>query len=200
MKVIVGNKAYLQKVDLVFMIHEFNGVPSCIMSEAFSTACILTLNGPEDAVCFGYCFESEKAVAFLRDNEQILDFSVYSQKTTDSLIALKAQLESDLKREIDNFNESSEDFRKKRYDELSERFDYMKLQILNLDFLIDCKNGKFKMPAIPTADTKFESNGFTRIKVPGLSEDCDKESRDEVEPKKSKLVGFFSRLFKRGAQ
>lgn len=200
MKVIVGNKAYLQKVDLVFMIHEFNGVPSCIMNEAFSTACILTSNGPEDAVSFGYCFESEKAVAFLRDNEQILDFSVYSQKTTDSLIALRDQLDSDLKREIDNFNESSKDFRKKRYDDFSERFDYRKLQILNLDFLIDCKNGKIKMPTIPTADTKLESNGFARVEMPGLSEDYDKESSDEVEPKKSKFVGFFSRLFKRGAQ
>lgn len=200
MKVIVGDKVYLQKVDLAYMIHEFNGLPSCIMSEAFGTACILTTNGADDAVSFGYCFESERAVSFLRANEQILDFSVYSQKSTDSLIALKAQLESDLDREVDKFNESSEDFRKKHYDEYSERFDYMRLQILNLDFLIDCKNGKIKMPAIPTADTKFESNGFTRIKVSGLSEDYDEESKDEAGSKKSKLVGFFCRLFKGGAQ
>lgn len=191
MKVIVGNKAYLQKFDLAFMIHEFSAVPGCIMVEAFSSACMVTVNGGDDAVCFGFCFEEQEAVEFIKECEWLLDFQEYSQKDLDELIALRDEMSDKLSCEVDDFNGASVEYRKQNFEECSEKFDHMKLKTMGLDMLVDCKKGKIKLPDTPDENTVLVDNGFTRVK----SDDI----RIEITqvPKKQ---GFFRRFFKRGAQ
>ena len=191
MKVIVGNKAYLQKFDLAFMIHEFSAVPGCIMVEAFSSACMVTVNGGDDAVRFGFCFEEPEAVEFIKECEWLLDFREYSQKDLNELIALRDEIQDKLSCEVDDFNGASIEYRKQNFEEYSEKFDHMKLKTMSLDMLVDCKNGKIKLPTIPDENTVLADNGFTRVK----SDDI----RIEI-TQVSKKQGFFRRFFKRGAQ
>lgn len=191
MKVIVGDKAYLQKLDLVFMIHEFSAVPGCIMEEAFSRACVISTNGGDDAVSFGFCFDKPETVQFLKECDWILDFTEYSKKDINELKALHDETASNLEREIDEFNATSVEFRKKHFEEYSEKFDHVKLKLIGLDMLMDCKNGKIQMPAIPDENTKLEGNGFKSFgsgKFDSIRVDI------EVSPKKG---GFLRRFFKR---
>lgn len=191
MKVIVGNKAYLQKFDLAFMIHEFSAVPGCIMVEAFSSACMVTVNGGDDAVRFGFCFEEQEAVEFIKECEWLLDFQEYSQKDLNELIALRDEISDKLSREVDDFNGASVEYRKKNFEEYSEKFDHMKLKTMGLDMLVDCKKGKIKLPDIPDENTVLADNGFARVKSNDI--------RIEI-TQVSKKQGFFRRFFKRGAQ
>ncbi len=196
MKVIVGdNKAYLQKIDLAFMIDELSAVPSCIMLEAFSSARMVSVCGGDDAASFGFCFESKEAVEFIKKCDWILDFSEYSQKDIDKLIALYDKMASELRREIDDFNTADLDYRKKHFGECSEKFDHMKMQAMNLEMLIGCKKGKIKMPVMPTEETVLENNGFFEIGRNGTP-----SIHIEVVDTSKKKRGLFSRLFKRSAQ
>lgn len=194
MKVIVGDKVYLQKYDLVVMINEFSAVPGCIMVEAFSRACVISTNGGDDAASFGFCFDKPETVQFLKECDWILDFTEYSQKSFEELKALHDKCEENLDREVDDFNGSDVEYRKEHFDECSEKFDHMKLKLISLDLLMDCKNGKIQMPAIPDENTKLEGNGFKSF---GGSEFGG--IRVTVESA-SKKQGFFRRFFKRGAQ
>lgn len=194
MKIIVGDKAYLQKFDLAFMLHEFTAVPGCIMMEAFSSACAITVNGGNDAVRFGFCFEEKETVDFIKECDWLMDFSEYSQKGLDELIALRDEMSDDLSREVDDFNGASVEYRKKNFEEYSEKFDHMKLKTMSLDMLVDCKKGKIKMPDIPDEDTVLEGNGFARVsnsEIDGIHIEIRKTSKKQ---------GFFRRFFKRGAQ
>lgn len=191
MKVIVGDKAYLQKYDLVVMINEFSAVPGCIMVEAFSRACVISTNGGDDAVSFGFCFDMPETVQFLKECDWILDFPEYSQKSFEELKALHDKCEANLDREVDNFNGSDVKYRKEHFDECSEKFDHMKLKLISLDMLMDCKNGKIQMPTIPDENTKLEGNGFKSFGG-GKFDDF----RVEINAS-SKKHGLFSRMFKR---
>ncbi len=194
MKIIVGDKAYLQKFDLAFMLHEFSAVPGCIMMEAFSSACVVNVNGGNDAVRFGFCFEEKETVDFIKECDWLMDFSEYSQKGIDELVALRDKATESLKREVAEFNAGNLEYRKEHIDECEEGFDHKQLQVLGLDMLIDCKKGKLRMPEIPDEDTMIKNNGFIRV------------DRKEIEgvcigtADSSKGKGFFRRFFKRGAQ
>lgn len=194
MKVIVGDKVYLQKYDLVFMVHEFSVVPGCIMEEAFSRACVISTNGGDDAVSFGFCFDKPETVQFLKECDWILDFTEYSQKSFEELKTIHEKCEENLDREIENFNGSNVKYRKEHFDERSEKFDHMKLKLISLDMLIDCKYGKIQMPTIPDENTKLEGNGFRSFG--GIEFDSIRVNVEST----SKKQGFFRRFFKRGAQ
>lgn len=194
MKIIVGNKVYLQKYVIAYMAHEFSAVPSCVMAEAFSAACMIFVNGGNDAVRFGFCFEDEEAVKFLKECDWILDFSEHSQKSFEELTALRDEISSNLAREVSSFNDASFEYRKEHIKESEEKFDHMRMQILGLDMLIDCKTGRFEMPEIPDENTVLEDNGFRKV---SRSELDDVQAEVAETPKKQ---GFFRRFFKRGAQ
>lgn len=194
MKVIVGNKVYLQKFDMAYMIHEFSAVPGCIMAEAFSSACMVSVNGGNDAVRFGFCFEEKEAVEFLKECDWILDFSEHVQKSAEELAALRDEISGNLAREVDSFNKASLEYRKEHFAACEEKFDHMRLQAVGLDMLVDCRNGRFEMPEIPDENTVLEDNGFRRI---GRGEFEGVQAEVAETPKKQ---GFFRRFFKRGAQ
>ena len=85
MKVIVGEKAYVWKFDLTFMEHEFSFLPATFYRRFAERYPIHFSLGPNDSVGFGYVFEDEDALEFLKECDYIYDFLEYQKLSTNDL-------------------------------------------------------------------------------------------------------------------
>ena len=148
-KIIVGQKVYLQKFIMAFMEQEFNAIPAVIYVEFIERYPVHFARGAQDILRFDYCFEGEEAVKFLKECDYIFDYEEYLQKSEQELRSMIDSLLKGIDDKVAFYEANDEAYRTEHADELRDFFDQTRLKCEQLKFLIACKKGKLEYPELP---------------------------------------------------
>lgn len=170
MKLIVGEKAYVQKFVMAFMEDEFFAIPGLLYTSFIAKYPIHSIRGADDAVRFGFEFDDPDTVEFIKNCPYILDYAELSKKSI-------KELENLLIRTVDEHNARANDFdvrdaayKKKHEHEMQNDFDQTRLMCESIKALIACKKGEIKMPTLPdgTEPLPDDENPTLLAKLRGL--------------------------------
>lgn len=168
MKIIVGEKVFLQKFVMAFMEQEFYAIPGALYVAFIERYSIHFIHGPQDALKFDYEFDDEQAVKFLKDCEYIFDFVEYSKKSAKELRAEMDELIEKFEDRAQYYDQANDDYKEEHGEEMHRCFDETRLMCEQLKFMIACKTGELKFPALPEgaeANLDVEKKGlFARFK------------------------------------
>ena len=177
MKIKVGNKVYLQKYDVSYILRHLNDIPVSFIGELFKESKPFLISNQNDALEFAYAFKNPMNTEWLMSQDYILD---YESTIFVSLSATKDYykgLKKELNKEIRNFNTKDPKYRTDHYDEYSEKFKRKQHKIESYRIMIDCLNGKINFV--------FPDEIYSQIDHPAISK---------------KKPSFFARLFGRSAR
>lgn len=175
MKVKVGEKVYLQKYDIAYIMNNLNNTPVTLINEIFKDRPFIMV-GQNDALEFTYTFEEPENIDWLMSQDWIVD---YGSTIFVSLFATKdfyKDLKKKLKNEIHSFNTKNYLYREKHYEEYDNKFKKKQHEITSYQIMIDYLNGKISF--------FFPKEIYKEIDHPKTSK---------------KKPNFFKRLFSRGA-
>lgn len=177
MKIKDGQKVFLQKYEVAYIMHNLNLVPAGIIEEIFKNDNPFIVASPADGQVFDCVFENLGTTEWLMEQDWIVDYDQYKDVPVADLEAMCKQLEDEYSSSIDDFNAKDDAYREKHFDEQSEKFGNMSHKISSLYLMLEHlgKKANFVFP--------------------------DEISSHSVFPKNAKRKsGFFARLFGRGAQ
>ncbi len=163
MKIVVGSKVYLQKFIMAFMEQEFYAIPAAIYVPFIEHHSIHFIHGPQDALKFDYEFDDEQAVEFLKGCEYIFDFVEYSKKTVKELQTEMDERIATFEERASYFDQANDSYKEENSEAMRRSFDETRLMCEQIKFMIACKNGKFKFPALPEgveANLESEKKGL----------------------------------------
>ena len=98
MKLKIGNKVYLQKYEVAFIMNYLSKFPASFLNETFSDANdgIFMMNAlGDDTFDFKTVYEDPKNVAWLMEQTWLADFDIYSKMPLDELEESLERLESE---------------------------------------------------------------------------------------------------------
>lgn len=184
MKVKVGKNVYLQKYDVIHIMHDLNSFPATIPNEVFGDceSIFFFINGPASTYQFESVFKEPANVKWLMEQDWIVDYDKYSKMSLPELKAFVERLETQYDANINAFNSQDQIYRKKHFDEASDKFHKESYKISSLEKLISAKEGKI---------TFILPDEYQRRITPGTS------IATSILRKKP---DFFTWLFGRGAQ
>ena len=203
MKIKIGEKVYLQKYDVAYITHCLDGFPGPIVQELFGDGEMFFMNGMEDGFRFDCIFSDPRNAKWLMEQDWIVDYDEYIKMPIDEFEGLIQRLAVEHDLEIDEFNNKDEEYRKEHFKEEHERFKKDSHKISSLDNLFQARKGKVKFVC------PEEYQGKT------TPDSCEDKIRDAVHKKaraaqvdgradesntSRKKLGFFGRLFGRGAR
>ena len=149
MKIIVGDKVYLQKFAMVYMEEEFYAVPGILHVSFIQNYPIHFIDSEQDAAKFDYVFDDEQAVAYLKSCDYIFDFIEYSKKSVKELQQEMLQTIEDFDNLASRFEDASKAYQSEHNEEMHRRFDEARLKCEQLRFMIAFKTGELKFPSLP---------------------------------------------------
>ena len=174
MKLKVGECVYLQKYEVAQLMHNVSCFPASIVDELFGgDVKFFFMSGPGDGFQFDCVFKNPQNIKWLMDQKWIVDYDDYAEMPTAELEALIDDLDEERSAEIDEFNAKDEAYRKKYYEEASEKFDQSGHKITSLEYILEAREGNIKFV---------------------FPDDCQYKTAKEKKP------SFFRRLFSRSAQ
>lgn len=175
MKVKDGQKVYLQKYEVSYIMHELNCVPACIVNEIFKYGTPFIMSGPIDG--YKFCvFEDPKNVEWLMEQDWIVDYDQYKSTPISKLKCLCEELKNEYSAGAKDFNNRDIDYREKHFEEQGEVFSKLRHRISSLELM--------------TEHLKHEVDFDFPIDI--ISH-C-------VSYKPTKKPGFFARLFGKGTR
>ena len=185
MKLKIGDSVYLQKYEVAHIMHKLNGFPSGILDETFcgDEDSLFFMNGLTDGFRFEYIYKEPENVRWLMKQDWIVDYDEYAEMPLAELEALQEHLKAEHSADIDEFNTKDEAYREAHFDEESDRFDKLGHKIVSLGYLIKFRKGE--------VECVFPDKYQSKATISGAS------SATSTPQKK---LGFFTRLFGRGAQ
>ena len=184
MKLKIGDKVYLQKHEVAYIMNDLNSFPGGILQETFGDedSGFFFMNGPVDGFRFECVYKEPANVKWLMEQDWIVDYDEFAEMPLAELEALQERLKAERSAGIDEFNAKDEAYREAHFREESDRFDKLGHKIASLGDLIGFRKGEFKF-VFPD-----EYQGKTTSGASGAT------STSKKKP------GFFARLFGRGAQ
>lgn len=144
MKLKFGEKVYLQKQEISYILHEVDNVPRCIFNEIFYEDNIFFVFNASNAYNFRYAFEDQTSIEWLMAQDWIVDYEEYAKMSTTELETLCDELIEKRSAEIAEYNSCGEKYREKHYREACESFDQSAHKINSLQELIANRNGKIE--------------------------------------------------------
>ena len=185
MKVKVGERVYLQKYEVAHIMHDLNSIPATVMDEVFgdSEGGFFFMNGPTDAFRFESVFKNPASVKWLMEQDWIVDYDEYAEMPLAELEAFQERLKAERSADIDEFNTKDEAYGEAHFDEESDRFDKLGHKIVSLGYLIKFRKGEVRCV--------FPDEYQSKTAISGAS---------GATSTPRKKLGFFARLFGRGAQ
>ena len=183
MKLKIGNKVYLQKYEVAYIMYNLTELPGSFLDETFSDDDhkFFFMNSAADGLRFDYAYEDPQNVAWLMEQDWIVDYAEYAKTSFDDIKSLVSNLRMHRESAIDEFNSKSEDYRRTHYDEESAKFDRSAHKISSLEKIIEYRQGEveFVFPNVYREKSAAEP------------------SKNPATPKKP---NFFTRLFSRSAR
>ena len=185
MKLKIGDKVYLQKHEVAYIMNDLNSFPGSILQETFGDedSGFFFMNGPVDGFRFECVYKEPENVKWLMEQEWIVDYDEYVEMPLAELEALQERLKVKRSADIDEFNAKDETYREAHFDEESDKFDKLGHKIASLGDLIEFRKGEVEF-VFPN-----EYQGKTAI-----------PSASSTTSTPQKKPSFFARLFGRGAQ
>jgi len=185
MKLKIGDRVYLQKYEVAHIMHELNGFPGGILDETFGSDedSFFFMNGPTDGFRFECIYKEPENVKWLMEQDWIVDYDEYAKMPLAELEALQERLKAERSANIDEFNTKDEAYREAHFDEESDRFDKLGYKIVSLGYLIKFRKGE--------VECVFPDEYQSKTAISGAS---------DATSTPQKKLGFFARLFGRGAQ
>ncbi|MBR5419359.1 hypothetical protein IK110_03875 [Candidatus Saccharibacteria bacterium] len=177
MKLIIGDKVYLQKYEIAHITHSLNGIPGSMLDELFGDDPdgIFYMNSPEDGYRFECVFKDPKNVEWLTEQDWIVDFDRFFKMELDELEDLQERLRVAYSTCVEEFNAKDDAYRKAHFQEKRDFFNKLWHKVNSLDALIGFRKGKIKF----VFPDEYQNADVTTTK---------------------KKPSFFARLFSRSAQ
>lgn len=179
MKLKIGDKVYLQKYDVAYILHDLKAFPSGVLNETFDdNQCkAFIMNGPADGFQFKCIYKDPIDVKWLMEQDWIVDYDEYAGMPLAELESLCERLKVEHSESIDGFNAKDEAYRKMHFDTQKDNLNKLGHKIVSLEHLVGFRkdNVKFIFPDEYRGKTTFTS-------------------------KPQKKLGFFARLFGRSTQ
>ena len=141
MKLKIGDKVYLQKYEVAYIMHSLNKLPQSIVQETFNSEGFFFMKGPADGLRFECVYEDPNNVRWLMEQDWIIDFNEYVEAPLGELEALQECLKAEYSTGIKRFNAKNKTYREVFFDEESEKFDRLKHKIVSLGYLIELHKG-----------------------------------------------------------
>ena len=188
MKLKIGEKVYLQKYDVAYILNDVNSVPASIFEESLSLEDedgergFFFMDGPRDSLSFECAFERPGSIKWLMEQEWILDYEEYAETPLAELEAFGERLNDEYLDFIREFNAHDDAYREKHLDEESEKKRNLEHKISSVGALIALRQGKVKFSFPDEYQDKAASDTADAASIP------------------KKKPGFFARLFSRNAQ
>ena len=146
MKLKIGDKVYLQKYDVAYLLHHIRAFPSRLMEEIFcgddDLGGIFWMNGGADGLSFDQKFEDKQNVEWLLAQDYILNFEDLKDKSVEELEALGKEEEANGRKICNDFNGMSEEYRKEHYDEVEDIIKRSNAKVLSYNFMIAYLSGE----------------------------------------------------------
>lgn len=121
MKIKDGQKVFLQKYEVAYIMHELNLVPAGIIEEVFKDGKPFIMANPIDGQVFDCVFENPGTTEWLMEQDWIVDYDQYKNVPVVDLEALCKQLEDECSSGINDFNATDDAYRKEHFDEQYEK-------------------------------------------------------------------------------
>lgn len=96
MKLRIGEKVFLQKYEIAFLLCETKDFPADILREAAEPGGVFRINSPMDCFRFDCKFENPANVEWLSAQDWILDYDEYVQMPLDELAACREDLQHEI--------------------------------------------------------------------------------------------------------
>lgn len=183
MKLKIGDKVYLQKYEIAYIVHNPNGAPGGLFNELFSggSAEYFYMSSPEDGYQFKCVFKDPENVNWLMAQSWLVDFDTFSKMKLDDLEDSYERLRAEYRTSVEEYNSKDKEYRIVHYDEVWNSLDRLGHKVTSLNELIKYRKGKVKFvfpDEYRSKDTTANAKASTGKKKPG----------------------FFARLFSRSAQ
>ena len=161
MKLKIGDKVYLQKIDVAHILHEINEVPASIFQEVFGNGkkdCFI-MSSAEDGLYFENAFERPDSVKWLMEQDWIINYDECVDTPLCDLEALHTSLIASYNSGMKAFNAQSQEYKEKHYNEESNKYSKLAHKITSIECLIAFRKGeiKFKFPPEYHDKTIYES-------------------------------------------
>lgn len=176
MKIKIGQKVYLQKYDIAFIMHELSIVPASFMDELFKDKQPFIMSCSEDGYIFDCIFEDPGNVAWIMDQDWIIDYNQYKDTRPTELRNVCEETAEEVSISIRDFNSRDATYRSKYYNEFNEKISKTIHKLDSIEAMIEYLDGKLEF-VFPEQTTNLSPIS-----------------------KPAKKPGFFARLFGRGTQ
>ena len=146
MKLKIGDKVYLQKYDVSYLLHHIRAFPSRLMEEIFcgddDLGGIFWMNGGADGLSFDQKFEDKQNVEWLLAQDYILNFEDFKDKSIEELEVFNKEEEARGCKICNDFNGMPEEYRKEHYDETEDTIKRSNAKRLSYNFMIAYLSGE----------------------------------------------------------
>ncbi len=164
MKILIGDKVYLQKVDVAFISHELGSIPGGILQEMFGDSEIdgfFYMSGRADGFRFDCVFTEPENVKWLLEQDWILDYDEYSDAQLFELEDIQDRLKAEYSAGIEDFNARDFAYRKAHLREERDRFNQLSHKIASFEDLIQFRRGDIKF--VFPKEYQGKTNYFWRL-------------------------------------
>lgn len=149
MKIVVGDKVYLQKLVMAFIEEEFYVVPGALHLAFIQNYAHFSIRGSHNTLSFGCEFTDEESVEFLKGCEYIFDFVEYSKKTVKELQAEMNERIATFEERASYYDQADDSYKEENGEAMRCSFDETRLMCEQIKMMIACKTGQIKFPALP---------------------------------------------------
>lgn len=163
MKLKIGEKVYLQKYEVAFMMHELNYIHSSVYDELFAQQGFFSISGTNDSYDFACSFEDPESVEWLMTQDWIVDYEKYAKLSVSELISVIENIGKEYSNSLAKFDNEDEEYKESHLSEAREEFKKYDHMLGSLADLLSAKNGKLKFKFPNTHGEKSTFNIFRRL-------------------------------------
>lgn len=150
MKLKIGNKVYLQKYEVTYILYRLSSFPASLLDEIIddNRENYYSMDGRIDAFQFDCVFEKPANVKWLMDQDWIVDYDEYCDMPIRKLETYIGRLKTRCIDEVTEFNAKEESYRRKHFEVLSDEYHKTDHKIRSLENLMNARRGKilFNLP------------------------------------------------------
>lgn len=145
MKVVVGDKVYIQNYDVVLFTNRLNSCPSFIMMGAVHDG--IFMSSRDTQLDFSVSFTGEEAEE-IKAMDYIIDFKTYSKKSKAAISREIEETKVKAEKMINSFCRLSDEERRKTFKDVQDKISQLGHIVVSLNAMLDYlkKKNRFEIP------------------------------------------------------
>lgn len=146
MKIKIGEKVYLQKYEIEYIMRNLNSFPMGVIKELLDGKSedefFLPMGNLEYGLNFEYAFDNRDVVEWLMSQDWIIDYDEYAGMAVADLESLAARLDTERYDMMRKFNDEDEEYREKYLNEECDKFSRLDHKAVSFRRMAAFRNGK----------------------------------------------------------